>query len=51
MTLLRRITHLETCSPSRWRVLFESEAKAVLEVAPKRPGETVIVLPDSVSEL
>lgn len=46
MTLRTRITRLETCAPSRFRVLFESEAEAALQAQPKRPGDVVIILPE-----
>jgi len=47
MTLRTRLARLEARSLHRLRILFASEAEAALTANPKRPGETVIVLPNA----
>ena len=51
MTLRNRITRLEERAPSHFRVFFESEAESALIKHPKRPGDVVIVIPDSALDL
>lgn len=46
MTLRTRLARLEARSLHRLRVLFSNEAEASLQAIPKRPCETVIILPE-----